>query len=121
MKQLNINGKSLLLVPVPEDVIKIAIIGGFVVDNWEDEEWIPFQNLPPGDWELIGKDPLNLSEEEAREIVEEVEIVEHGVPETWYVFYGYEHGAFRYATESLSSLLRANQMEKAIFLINKTK
>lgn len=109
-KQTNWNGKEVLLVEVPEDCIKPVIIGRRDVDNLADEEWMPFETLPEGDWQFAFASPLSPTEEEAREWVGFMELA--GL--IGYLDYSYEND-YRFPLmspiESLHSRIRSEGFE----------
>lgn len=121
------HNENILLVEVPQDVLEFYIEDNNVI--WEIEERkFSSANIPPGQWEIIGRAD-QLGEEQCYEIVESDQYWD-GAPE--------DHGlgAVRYyrdypeelrdsclftATESLASLVASHGMKLETTLVLKLK
>jgi len=112
-------------IEVPMDVNNIQIYDGYIVDQWADEEWIPIEPIPPGNWQFLFL-TRDMTEEQADGLVEKRrskgslynQSVGHYQSSGWVIYYkNYEHEEPcicipNTATESVNSWLRAQGLDE---------
>lgn len=77
MKEIQTNGKTILFVEVPEDVIFRIEYDGLLAYQDADSEMPNFINIPSGNYQILGKS-TELSEEQIKGICEQKEITSYG-------------------------------------------
>lgn len=106
MTQVNLNGKEYLMVECPADIYRPHIQGNQFGDAWADEEFMPYETLPPGNYSLIGlcKD---IGEDGWMGIVDYIS--DNGMNYRDYELAGYFN--LETATESARSLVSSKKMD----------
>lgn len=74
MKEITLNGSRLLLVEVPEEAHDFSVhnLMQALLFQYGPINFVSERLIPKGNWQLLFKDPLNPTEEEAAGVVEKV-------------------------------------------------
>lgn len=113
---------SHLAFEIPEDTYRLAIIGNVIGDNWADEEFMPYETLPPGQYSLVCLSN-EVTEEIAGEIVDswEVESMFGDLSKRYEDYESNRASFYHTAIESFASLLASLGITKRVAILKRNQ